>query len=195
MTDKLKELLGLLEKRLEEHDNSRKEVQGELEEIRSRMNEDADSLEERISGEINKDSDEKEEQILGLIEKLNEGKCDFKVLIGQVQEILSNEWKYEIQHSESAKTFVDSYRLEVSSAIVGKEFTFDNTDSIVSQLQEHLDRIQGSATAARDKLAEICDNRRKEAEELGNRINGELEVVFSAEDARIQSVVKAVKED
>ena len=195
MADKLKELLGLLEKRLEEHDNSRKEVQGELKEIRSRMNEDADSLEERISGEINKDSDEKEEQILGLIEKLNEGKCDFKVLIGQVQEILSNEWKYEIQHSESAKTFVDSYRLEVSSAIVEKEFTFESTDSIVSQLQEHLDRIQESAAAARDKLVEICNNRRKEGEELRNRVNGELEVAFSAEDARIQSVVKAVKED
>ena len=50
-------------------------------------------------------------------------------------------------------------------------------------------------TAAQEKLTEICNERMKEAEELEKRINGKLEEVFKAEDARIQSVVKMVKEN
>ena len=44
--DKLTKLLGLLEERLVEHDENRKEVQEELREICSKINKDADSLEE-----------------------------------------------------------------------------------------------------------------------------------------------------
>ena len=49
-------------------------------------------------------------------------------------------------------------------------------------------------TAAQEKLMEICNKRRKEAEELEKRVNGRLEEIFKAEDARIQRVVKMVKE-
>ena len=47
----MKKSLQLLEERLVEHDDNRKEVQDKLKEICSKIREDADSLEEKISGE------------------------------------------------------------------------------------------------------------------------------------------------
>ena len=43
-------------------------------------------------------------------------------------------------------------------------------------------------------MAEICNERRKEGDELEERVNGKLEELFKAEDSRIQSVVKVVNE-
>ena len=74
MAGVLKELLELLEERLVEHDESRKEVQNELLEICSKIKKDANALEEKISGKISEDFEKREEEILCLIEKLNEGK-------------------------------------------------------------------------------------------------------------------------
>ena len=50
------------------------------------------------------------------------------------------EWKYEIQHSEWIKSFADSYKLKISSVKVEKELKFENTESIVSKLEEHLEK-------------------------------------------------------
>ena len=191
----LKKLLGFLEERLEQHDENRKEVQNEFLEKCSKIREGADSLEEKISGIISENFNAKEEKILGLIEKFNEGKGDMDGLVKKAKEELSKEWKYEIQHSESPeKSFVDSYELEISSAEVEKELDSDNIDCITSQLQEHFEKIHESMTAAQEKLTEICNKRRKEAEELEKRFNGKLEEAFKAEDTRIQEVVKLVKE-
>ena len=187
-------LLVLLEGRLVEHDNSRKEVQGKLLEVCSKMKMDADSLEERVSEEISKDFDAKEEEILGLIERLNEGTGNMGDLVRKAKEELSKEWKYEIQYSESKKGFVDSYKLKISSVKVEKGPELNTTDSIVSALQEHLNKLQDSKDFAKEKLIGICNGKMKEGEELETRINGKLEELFKAEDARIQSVVKAVKE-
>ena len=160
----------------------------------SKITKEADSLEEKISGKISKDFNAKEERIFGLIEKLNEGGGDMKVHINKANEEMSQEWKYEIQYLKNAKSFVDSYRFRVSSAKIEKELNSDNTESIANALQEHLEKIHGSMTATQEKLIETCNERRKEAEELEKRVNGRLEEVFNAEDARIQSVVKIVKE-
>ena len=194
MADELKGLLCLLEERLDQHDNNRREVQSQLQETCAKMIKDADSLEEKISEKISEDFGLKEERILGLIAKLNEGEGDMSVLIGQAKEELPREWKYEIQHSEQIETFADSYELKVSSVEVEKEINLDNVESILNQLQEHLDKLHGSVTAARDSLTKICNERRTEAEELGKRINEELEELFNDEDARIQGVVKMMRE-
>ena len=194
MADKLKGLLGLLEERLDQHDNSRREVQSQLQDTCAKMAKDADSLEEKISEKISEDFGPKEERILGLIAKLNEGEGDMNVLLKQAKEELSREWKYEIQHSEQIRSFADSYELKVSSVEVERGVNSDNAESIVSRLQGHLNKLHDSVTAARDNLTKICNERRTEAEELGKRINGELEEHFKAEDARIQGVVKIVRE-
>ena len=49
-------------------------------------------------------------------------------------------------------------------------------------------------SAAQEKLNEICNERKKEGEELETRINRKLEEVFKTEDALIQGIVKMVKE-
>ena len=158
------------------------------------MADDADSLEEKISEKISEDFGLKEERILGLIAKLNEGEGDMSILLKQAKEELSRELKYEIQHSDQIRTFANSYELKVSSVKVEKEVNTDNAESIISQLQERLDKLHDSVTAARDNLTKICNERRTDAEELRKRINEELEEHFKAEDARIQGVVKIVRE-
>ena len=116
-------------------------------------------------------------------------------LTEKAREQLSIEWRYEIQHSGSTqKGFVDSCKLDVSPVKAEREIDPSSTESIVNQLQEHLGRIHESVISARDKLAEICNGRRKEAEEMKNGINRKLEEAFKQEDARIQAVVKVVKE-
>ena len=197
--DKLKELLCMLEERLVEHDENRKEVQDKLKEIQAKIKRDASSLDNMISGGINRDFKKKEERVLGLIEKLNKGEGDMNALMKEAEEILSEEFKYEICTSGPAgRNFIFSYRLKVSSVKVDKKLVLDDTDkigSIVNQLQEHLGKIRESMTTAQEELTEICAKRRNEAEELYSRINGELEDPFAQEDARIQEVVKVVKEN
>ena len=140
MADKLRVLLGLLEERLEQHDNNRKDVQEELHEILAEIVKDADTLEDNIGGEISENFEKKEEGIYSLIEKLNREDGDIDALIEQAKEILSKEWRYKIQHSEWIKSFVDSYGLKISSVKVEKELNFENTESIVSKLEEHLEK-------------------------------------------------------
>ena len=118
-------------------------------------------------------------------------------LIKEAQGELSREWKYEVQRSKRAACFADSYVLKVSSAKVKREHNscgIDDAEAIVRDLQEHLDAAQESAAAARDKVAGICAERRREAERLAERINGKLEEPFRQEDARIQSAVRMVRE-
>ena len=185
MTGVLKELLVLLEERLVEHDESRKEVQTNLKETCSKIMKNADSLRERISEVIGEDFNAREERILGLIEKLNkeEEEEDMDALVKKAKEKLSKEWKYEIQHFRWARSFVDSYKLKVSSIKVEKEVNFDSTESIINALQEHLEKIHKSMNTTQEKLDEICNERRKEGYELEKRVNGKLEEVFNAEDA------------
>ena len=71
-------------------------------------------------------------------------------LMERAHEILSSEPKAEIQHSGSGKGFASSYKLEITS--VKKEMNLgpittagdEVAESIVSQLQEHFNRIQES---------------------------------------------------
>ena len=93
-------------------------------------------------------STQREERILGLIEKLNKGEGDIDGLVKKAKEELSNEWKYEIQYLKKEESFVDSYRLKVSSVKVEKELNSDNTESIVIQLQEHLEKLHESMASA-----------------------------------------------
>ena len=198
MSGALKEFLGLLEERLVEHDECRKEVQAKLLEVCSKIREEADSLEEKISGKISEDFEKREERILDLIEKLDEKEGDKDALIKKAKEDLSREWKYDIQYLKKAKSFADSYVLKISSVKVESKIDFDSEDeleSVRSQLNDCVDKLYESSTIAQERLTEICNVRKKEADDLGTRINGKLEDPFKAEDARIQSVVKMVKEN
>ena len=193
--DKLKALLCSLEERLVEHDENREVVQSVLKETCSKINKDSNSFEEKVSEEISVDFKRREEQILGLIEKLNEEEGDLNAVMEKAKKELSKEWKYEIQECEDAESFVESYKLKISSVKVERKIDISNAESIVNQLQEHLDRLQQNMSDTQEELAEICSERRSEAVELERIVNERLEVLFSQEDARIQGVVKMVKEN
>ena len=194
----------LLEERLVEHDNRRKEVQEKIKERGARALRGVDSLEGRISGEISGTFGKTEEEVSTLIDKLANGKWagdkEMNSLMERAHEILSSEQKAEIQHPGSGKGFASSYKLEITS--IKKEMNLGPTttdddevvESIVSLLQEHFNRIQESRASVQDEIVEICAKRRKEIEGIGQRINSELEAPFTQEDARIQEVVKLVKE-
>lgn len=57
----LEELLSVLEERLVQHDNSRKEVQNQVHEICAKMLEEADALEGKFYEKIQGSFDKKEE--------------------------------------------------------------------------------------------------------------------------------------
>ena len=195
MADDLKGLLCLLEERLVQHDNSRKEVQNRLEEMCSEMKEEANFLEAKIDEEAREDYGKREEQTFELLGKLGEEENDsLDGLIKEAQEELSKELKYEIQHSGSMESFACSFELKISSVKIEKKVNLNNVDSIVNKLQERQNRIHESMVAAQEELTGICNKRRKEVVDLGNMTNEKLEVAFKQEDARIQSVVKMVKE-
>ena len=185
----------MLEERLIEHDESRKAVQSKLKKRCSGMRKDAALLEEKISTNISEDFKEREEEILGLIAKLNEEEHISEHLAEKIGKSLSIEWKYEIEHLEKNRSFASSYKLKVSSAEAKKKLDFDDAESIINQLQGHANNLNESKDAARDMLAEICNGRRKEAGALERRINGKLEEAFKQEDARVQEVVKLVREN
>ena len=193
----LKKLLQLIEDRLTEHDSNRVEVQSRLAEACSKMKGDVDSLEEGFE-KTYKDFDSLEDQIYGLIEKFNDDEGnDLDPLIKQAQEILSLELKYSPEDLRSAGKKFGS--LIGSDILVRTEKTFDFSDEnrievITNLLQEFLDKLHEFLTTAQEKLDEIRIERMKEADEMGERINGKLEIVFCAEDARLQSVVKEIKE-
>ena len=197
--DKLRELLELLEERLEQHDNNRKEVQNGLQDARTRLEEDADLVWGRIGKEISTDSDKRENQIFELINKLSEGEgeiSDLDAIMKQAEEVLLKEWRYEIQHPNPAqKSLADSCVLKIVPVEAETNLVFSDTESIENKLEEHFEKIHDSATAAQDRLDEICDKRKKEARKLEERINGKLEGLFNQEDKRVQSVVKVVKEN
>ena len=102
----------------------------------------------RTGRRFRKDADSVDEkEILGLVEKLNEGEGegDMNALTEKAREQLSIEWRYEIQHSGSTQeSFVDSCKLDVSPVKAEREIDPSSTESIVKQLQEHLDRIHES---------------------------------------------------
>lgn len=205
----LKKLLYLLEERLVQHDENRKEVQAELEMIRTRIVGEADSLENRINKKIHAEYDPVEERIINLIENLNvklsnrrEG-GDFDFLMDWAQQELMVKQRYSIDFIESSKCFSETYDLGVMPIKSEKDIEFNDTgrnaaanlESAIAMLQDHLNSIQDSMKAAQAELAEICNERRIKAEEIKKRINEKLDPLFTHEDKRMQSVVKVVREN
>ena len=199
-------LFCLLEDRLVQHDNSRKEIQNQIQNIYTSTLDEANEVEEKISGEISSAFEAKEGEILELVGRLNNKEGDLDALIKEGEGILSKDQKYEVVPSESSESFSASYKLNIARAPTGKglnrnenegeevDRNTNKAESIVSRLQEYLERIRESMTAAQGRLAEICNERRCEAEELRKRVNNELEPLFTQEDARLQGVVKSLRE-
>ena len=196
MTDKLRELFRLLEERLVQHDDNRKEVQSRLSEACSEIKKGADLLEERITEEVRKDFGKKEERILGLIEKLNsqeeDGLAEFTV---EVDEKVLREWRYEVEKIGSAHSFVDSYKLKIFTAPNGFEDKPYEIERIVSELRDHLNKSYESMTAAQDMVMEICNQRRKEADKSYEEVNRKLELLYNQNDEKFQSLVNTVREN
>lgn len=188
-------LLRLLEERLVQHDDNRREVQNELHEACTKGVEEADSLEETIINKAREAFDETEERILGLIVKLNEGD-NLDTFIGQAQNELSTKQRYKIGRTKGAKSFIDLYKLEIASVqIEGKKRPdeLSQAECIANKLQKHLDKTHESMVVAQSKIAEICSKRRDEVEENEKRVNAQLESLFIKEDARLQEVVGMIR--
>ena len=198
--DELEALLRLLEERLVQHDDNRKEVQGQLQRVYSKIVKEADTLEERINGEIHEDFDPKEERVYSIIERLSEreGGGDLGELAKEAQKELSDMQSYLIDYSYSTDSFADAYKLNILSVRVKSERKDNDAavsaEDVIDQLQEHLDRIHETMAAAQDKITGVCAKRRSEAKEMGSRINGKLEQLFDQEDARVQEAVSRVRE-
>lgn len=198
---RLKDLLCLLEERLTQHDNNRKEVQDQLRDVHSKGLEEVNLLDEKINEKIHNTFNATEERIFSLIDKINNDNRNesHNSLIEQIQKEISFEHKYEIEHSENT-TFVESYSLNVIPVETEKKNEINDTcrgessELIKKLLTERLDKENEAIHAAQDKLTEICTNRRKNIEELETKANTRLEELFAQEDARIQGVVNGVKE-
>lgn len=195
----LEDLLCSLDESLTLHDNNRKKVQNELQEIHANALEESDLLEEKMNEEIQDAFDKNEKQILNLIYKLNNNTKEGSIpatLTKQINNTLSSELKFEIKHSERAKSFVDSYALKMSKVKIGsspKIVATDKIEGVVSMLEKQLERLCEHKNAIQNDFTKICTKRWSEADELKERINKELELDFTEEDTRIQEVVKMVR--
>ena len=199
--DKPKALLCSLEERLVEHDENRKVVQAKMNAICNKASEEATFLEEKIGCEIRKEFDSTEEGTLSTIGELNnklenpkEGD-ELDTLIEKARKCLV-EQKYEIEQLENAQNFVDSYKLTVSSTPINEDnvSVTNKIERIASLLQMNLEKTHESMISAQGRLLEICNKRREEAEEMKKRVNGKLGELFTKEDARLQGVLKEVRE-
>ena len=204
----LKELLHLLEERLVQHDENRKEVQKEMHEVCVRASGEADALEEKLNGEIRRDFDETEERVLGLIDVLStsstsgEDKDHLDGLMDWAQEELAIRRRYEIKRYEYRESFADSYKLNIATFRAEKGVNLDGLDDdasriefMVGKLQEKLRWDNEFMTAAQGKVTEICNNRRRYSEGFERKINEKLEPLFSQEDARLQEVVSLLRKN
>ena len=213
----MEELLAMLRQRLDEHNNNRVEVQSKLDEACAKIQGDANTLEDTIDSEIAAKHKKYEEQVLSFIEKLNKGggggkRNGLDSLMKRAENELSKATIYEIhalKKKTKTKMISELYKLKVTHPPPAKVRCIDNTGdgggesndindnkiaSITARLQEHLESASESMEAARARLTEICDERRKEAEELRERINGALEKAFEEEDGRLQEAVRIVVE-
>ena len=204
--EELKELYRLLEERLVQHDDNRKEVQSQVDEICSSALSEADTLEENINKEGQTLFNEKEKLVLGLIEDLNnannpenkeaEGRNELNLLLDVARDGLAYDQKFDLRCADSAESFTASYTLAVLSIKVEHEGEFGDTDMAecaVRKLQEHTFRFRESLASIQKKLTEICDERRREAKELKVKINEKLEPIFSKEDERVQEATNSVR--
>ena len=130
MADRLKESLGLLEERLVQHDESRKEVQDKLQEISAQELGDADLLEEKINEEVRKDFDPRAARISSIIDKIANKNTNFDGLIKEAQDELSTEYNYEIQHFKYENKFIDSYKLNIIPVTKEQQFDFASIEDI-----------------------------------------------------------------
>ena len=202
----LKELFRLLEERLVQHDNDRIEVQRKLQEVCANVKKCSDKLEEKLSWEIRTSFDKIEKDISSLIERLTEGggggggESKLESLIKQARDELMTEKKFVIKPNRYASGFADSYVFDVTTVGVGKKIkvckasdTQSKIEFLTSQLRDHLDKIHQSMTSALETLNKICNNKRKEGEELGVCINERLESPFNQEDSRIQELLNTIR--
>ena len=107
----LNALLSSIEERLRQHDNNRKEVQRQVQEIRNRMAGEADLMEGSFSENIRESFPITEKRVGSLIDLLNDRIANQEMrgmdfLMRQVQYKLSTLETYEVQYSEAAKTYV-----------------------------------------------------------------------------------------
>lgn len=191
----LEKLACLLEERLAQHDNNRKDVQHQLEVAYAKFMKRTGLQEEKLSGEIRSAFDTKEERILSLIERLDDRKEDFNALVEEAEEELSSKQAYQIGYSKrTAGCYLNIYSVKTKnkkSAISGAPNSVEHT---IERLKKHLDKIHASMVAAQDRLEEICAEERRKAEETEKEINGRLKRLFTKEDARLQSLLNNIRE-
>ena len=195
-------MLCALEERLVQNDEKRSAVQSEVEEVCSKVDEEADTLEETIASEIHKAFDPREEGIYHLIETLrdHEGegeKSSLSSLMDAAQKELASELKYDLKHYKWAESFCAKYKLVVSqvpAAVTSAQDAAHKIDCVIDNLQAHLDRMHEAVNAAKSQIGDLCVERHKEVEELRNKINAKLEPVYTEEDFRIQGLVKEARE-
>ena len=197
----LTKLVSLLEERLVQHDENRKEVQAKLDAIYNKAPEEAASLEDKIGCEIRKEFDSIEEGTLSAIGELNskldnskEGR-NLDTVITEARHFMK-EYKYAIEQLENAQSFADSYRLTISSVPANEDNASgaNEAERVAGLLEKSLEKTHESVVSAQDRLLEICNKRREEAEEMKKRVNGRLGELFTKEDARLQGVLKEVRE-
>ena len=177
-----------------------------MQEVCSKIVEEADALEESINEKMGKDFGALEKRIYCLIGRLNrkidnpdEGES-LESLIKKAQEEISKDKVYKIKKTEKTDTLAEMYKLEISGVRIKRKSGIgkisddaSKVEFIAGEMEEYVARNQESMTAAQEKLAEICKELRSKAEKLEKYINKKMSQPFAREDARLQEVVGMIK--
>ena len=65
----------------------------------------------------------------------------------------------------------------------------EECEKVERMLSERLEAHDESRRAAQDRLHEFCERLRAQVTDFENRVNGELEKMFTAEDRRLQEAL------
>ena len=126
---------------------------------------------------------------------------DLDSLAGRVDQVLAMEFGCYIDFNEVINHNILDEPLEKKLKLNETEETDINSGNItelitktVKQLEEHLERAHDAMATVMIQIEKVYNEERSEADELADTVNKKLEVPFTKEDARLQAIVKVMRE-
>ena len=184
-----------LRERLDQHNESRKVVQEDLELACDRLRKQVNETEERIGRELEEEIAKESSRLQDALDAIYKNRDCSEQLQEAIKHAttaldIKQSWLIEKGHS---KDFTSAINLNTKKEKLA-DGTVNNKEEAIKALNGRLDEIDENRRSAQEELHTICEGWRKEIDELKEEITSELEGEFKKEDGRLQSVLSGLNE-